>query len=156
MVFKKRSEVSKVNNIAIAWAAWSSWMLRPLATEKIFEVRYRPYIPTPNKTKIKIRLNKFSGNKFNESKKPVSDAKLDEVISRLDKIIRLLTPVIDLRENNNKSEKLSVIEKKSKDIIKKEDKKLKTKTKTKTGDKDVKKNTKKKAKTSVKKNNKKK
>ena len=100
--------------------------------------------------------NKFSGNKFNESKKPVSDAKLDEVISRLDKIIRLLTPVIDLRENNNKSEKLPVIEKKSKDIIKKEDKKLKTKTKTKTGDKDVKKNTKKVAKTSVKKNNKKK
>ncbi len=74
--------------------------------------------------------NKFSGNKFNESKKPVNDVKLDELISRLDKIIRLLTPVIDLREDNNKIEKNSIIEKKSKEIIKKEIKKPEKKKKT--------------------------
>lgn len=74
--------------------------------------------------------NKFSSNKFSDNKKSLSDAKLDEVISRLDKIVRLLTPVINLKESNSvEVKKDTLVEGKSKNNNKEKVKKTENKVK---------------------------
>ncbi len=44
---------------------------------------------------------RFSDNKFSDDRKPASNPKMDEVIAKLDKIIRLLSPVIDLKKEES-------------------------------------------------------
>lgn len=64
---------------------------------------------------------KFSDNKFSEEKKPITNAKLEEIIMKLDKIVRLLTPAIDLKKTETKIFETKAVEVEKN--VKKDDKK---------------------------------
>lgn len=69
--------------------------------------------------------SRFDDNKFGDNKKIIDNSKMDEIVSRLDKIIKLLTPAVDLKKEepqltktkttpNKKIEKINKIKTKTK------------------------------------------
>lgn len=67
---------------------------------------------------------RLDDRKFGDNKKPSNDGKLDEVIAKLDKIIRLLTPVVDLKKEEPGITEVRVINNK---VVKKNQTKTKNK-----------------------------
>jgi CxxC-x17-CxxC domain-containing protein len=67
------------------------------------------------------RNSSFKPRFDNDQKKPVNNLKMDEIISRLDKIIKLLSPVLELKKDEAQVTKV--------DKIKKEATKVSSKTK---------------------------